>query len=93
MASNAPYIVYILKCSDESYYVGSTRSLERRLADHNAGRAAKWTSERKPIVLVYSEAQADELAARKREAQIKRWSRVKKEKLVQGIWRQQSSPR
>lgn len=48
------YIVYILKCSDESYYTGSTNNLVNRINEHNAGKYAGYTKARLPVKLVYS---------------------------------------
>ena len=74
--------VYILKCADESYYVGYTEALEARLATHNAGRAAAYTAGRRPVTLVYSESVPSKKSAIDRERQIKRWSRRKKQALI-----------
>jgi predicted GIY-YIG superfamily endonuclease len=76
--------VYILKCSDESFYVGHTESLPERVLMHNARRAAKWTACRLPVVLVYSELCESEEIAMIRERQIKRWSHAKKKALISG---------
>lgn len=46
---------YILECSDGSYYVGSTKKLEKRIAQHNAGEGAEYTKHRLPVKLVYFE--------------------------------------
>lgn len=77
--------VYILRCADESYYVGPAQhGLERRVAEHNAGAHDGWTARRRPVQLVFSQAFeviSDALAA---ERQIKRWSRAKKEALIRG---------
>jgi putative endonuclease len=78
------HYVYILRCSDGSYYVGSTCNLEERLRAHNEGRAATHTSEHRPVCLVYSEALPTEEEAIRRERQIKGWSRSKKEALISG---------
>ena len=80
------YTFYILQCSDKSYYCGSTNNLKRRISDHNKGIAAHWTSKRLPVELVYKEQYVTLLEARRRELQVKGWTRVKKEKLIQGIW-------
>ncbi len=78
-------IVYILRCSDGRYYVGTTRaSLEERVAQHNAGTFGGFTKRRRPVELVYSQAfqtAADAIAA---ERQLKGWSRAKKEALIRG---------
>ena len=51
-----PIFVYILRCSDSSYYVGSTREeLETRLAQHTAGTFGGYTKSRRPVVLAFSE--------------------------------------
>ena len=81
------FFVYILECSDGSYYVGSTNDLEERLRRHNAGEAAEWTSKRRPIKIVYQERYGSLLFARQREEQIKGWSRKKKENLINGVWK------
>jgi len=78
------YYVYILRCSDGSLYVGHTADPDQRLATHSAGRAALFTRMRRPVKLAYSEQFTDELDAIRREAQIKKWSRAKKEALVSG---------
>lgn len=46
--------MYMLECSDGTYYVGSTRDLEYRLSEHQEGKGAKYTSRRLPVKLVYS---------------------------------------
>jgi putative endonuclease len=79
-----PWYVYILRCADQSYYVGTTQDLAQRLKAHNEGRAAMYTSRRRPVELIYSEEHNNIEAARERELQIKRWSRAKKEALIRG---------
>jgi len=86
------FFVYILRCGDGSYYVGSTRDIEDRLRRHHSGEAARWTAERPPITLVYQETQESELLARRREIQIKGWTRAKKEKLISGVLKQATPP-
>jgi predicted GIY-YIG superfamily endonuclease len=78
------YYVYILLCSDGSYYVGSTQNLSERVKAHVEGRGCRYTAQRRPVRLVYSESQESESAAVRRELQIKRWSRAKKEALIGG---------
>ncbi len=78
-----PYM-YILKCSDGSYYTGSTWNLEKRLAEHQAGLGANHTRKRLPVELVYCE-ECDRVEdAFRREKQIQGWSRKKKEALMRG---------
>jgi predicted GIY-YIG superfamily endonuclease len=77
--------VYILRCSDGSYYMGSTReSLEERVAEHNSGFYGGYTMGRRPVLLVWSQdfdRFTDAIAA---ERQLKGWSRAKKEALIAG---------
>ena len=76
--------VYILECSDGTYYTGSTRDLERRIQQHHAGEGAKYTKKRLPVILIYSE-EFDRIdAAFYREKQIQSWSRKKKQALIEG---------
>jgi predicted GIY-YIG superfamily endonuclease len=76
--------VYILKCADGSYYVGSTTDLAERERFHNEGLGAAYTAKRRPVRVVYSEAHESWPAARKREARLKRWTRAKKDALIAG---------
>ena len=78
------YYVYILRCSNDSYYVGSAQDLDARVKAHNAGRGAAYTFKHRPVYVVYSESLESELQAVRRERQIKRWSREKKEALITG---------
>ena len=78
------YHIYILRCADGSLYIGQTSRLATRLNDHNSGRGAAFTFKRRPVELVYSEAHPTRLAAIRRERQIKRWTREKKEALIRG---------
>lgn len=80
------FYVYILECSDRSYYIGSTNDVQERVKRHNAGEAADWTKNRRPVRVVYQEEHPTLLLARQREEQIKGWSRQKKENLIKGIW-------
>lgn len=77
--------VYILKCSDDSYYVGVTNNPERRLIEHNEGiNEAAYTSSRRPCEMVFKERFNDFNLAIDWEKRIKRWSRKKKEALING---------
>ena len=78
------YRVYILLCSDGSFYVGQTANLRARLEAHSSGRGAAYTYKRLPVELVYSEAHPTRLAAIRRERQLKRWTHRKKEALIRG---------
>jgi predicted GIY-YIG superfamily endonuclease len=76
--------VYLLRCADGTYYVGLTSDLPARLRAHNAGRGPRFTHCRRPVVLAHSERFPSVRQARRRETQLKRWSRAKKEALVAG---------
>ena len=78
------YFFYILKCSDGSFYVGSTTNLENRVRTHNQGEGATHTAKRRPVQLVYQEEFKSLDDAVKRERQVKKWSRAKKEALICG---------
>ena len=76
--------VYILKCSDGSYYTGSTTDLERRIQQHQVGEGANYTKRRRPVKLIYFEEYDRIDVAFYREKQIQGWSRRKKEALIEG---------
>jgi hydrogenase expression/formation protein HypE len=76
--------VYILRCSDGSYYVGHTDKLEQRLAQHNQGAIPGYTRTRRPVTLAYSDRFLTRLEAMDAERQLKGWSRAKKEALISG---------
>ena len=77
------YYVYILKCSDNSYYTGVTNDVERRVAEHNEGEDTKaYTYRRRPVKLVWLEDFNDIQQAIEKEKQIKGWNRKKKEALI-----------
>jgi putative endonuclease len=74
--------VYILKCSDGSYYVGSTTNLEVRVEAHKSGEGGDYTARRRPLECVYSEEFETRHDAFVVERQVKGWSRAKKEALI-----------
>ena len=76
--------MYILLCSDGSYYTGSTIDLERRLAQHQNGEGANHTKKRLPVSLLYYEEYQRIDEAFYREKQVQGWSRKKKEALIEG---------
>ncbi|MCU1421572.1 MAG: Excinuclease subunit domain protein [Microbacteriaceae bacterium] len=78
--------VYMLKCSDESYYTGSTLDLARRLVEHDLGEGANFTRSRRPVTLVFAEEFDRIEEAFAREKQLQGWSRAKKEALIAGRW-------
>ncbi|NDK08338.1 GIY-YIG nuclease family protein [Candidatus Gracilibacteria bacterium] len=75
--------VYILKCSDNTYYCGSTNDIEKRLHEHNNLKSgAHYTKIRRPVEIVYKEQFETLSEARKRECEIKKLSRIQKETLI-----------
>ena len=76
------YYTYILRCKDNSLYTGYTDNVEKRLAIHNEGKGAKYTRGRLPVGLVYCEELPDKSTAIKREIEIKKLPKSKKEKLI-----------
>jgi putative endonuclease len=77
------YFLYILKCSDGSYYTGITTDLERRFKEHKSGVGGHYTRAKKVRRIVYTEKHPDRSSASKREAEIKSWPRQKKKDLIQ----------
>lgn len=81
------YYVYILRCADNSYYTGVTNDLEKRVWEHQEGFDTKsYTHKRRPVVLVYTGIFGDINEAISWEKRVKRWSRRKKEALIQRNW-------
>jgi predicted GIY-YIG superfamily endonuclease len=79
--------LYILRCADGSYYTGTTRaSLDRRVAEHQAGTFDGYTSRRRPVELVYHQEFRRITDAISGERQVKGWRREKKEALIRGDW-------
>jgi putative endonuclease len=77
--------LYIVRCSDQSLYVGTTRTeLEIRIAQHNAGALGGYTSTRRPVTLVYSELFGRITDAIAAERKLKKWTRAKKEAFIRG---------
>jgi len=79
------YFVYLLECNDKSIYCGITTNVERRFGEHLKGTASNYTRAHKAIKIVYTEKHKDRSSALKREAEIKKWSRLKKIKLISTI--------
>ena len=73
---------YLLRCADETLYVGHTEDLASRERTHNGGHGAKYTAARRPVHMVYAEEHASVVSAIARENQLKRWSHKKKEALI-----------
>lgn len=81
MASSTAF-AYMVACADGTLYTGWTTDLEARLAAHNAGTGARYTRGRGPVALVYWEEYGDQGQARRRECEIKKLDRRRKEALV-----------
>ncbi|HEY0889285.1 MAG TPA: GIY-YIG nuclease family protein [Nocardioides sp.] len=75
---------YILRCADGSYYVGSTRNLEKRLWEHSNGMGAEYTKRRRPVELVWQAEHEHVGEAFFWEKRIQGWSRAKREALIRG---------
>lgn len=84
-STEKPWHVYLVRCSDGSIYTGITDNVEARLKKHNSGRGARYTAQRRPVILLHSETLESQGSAMKREAQIKRWSKRQKEDLASGV--------
>lgn len=76
--------LYILQCSDGSYYTGSTSNLRLRVAEHQSGEGSSYTRGRRPVELVFVREFASNHEAFLRERRVKGWSRAKKEALIRG---------
>ena len=83
---NWRWYVYIVRCYDGSYYTGLTWQPDSRWMQHLSRLGAKYTATHKPEKVVYLEEYEDLEVARRREKQIKGWTRAKKEKLIRGEW-------
>lgn len=77
-----PFFVYLLECSDKSFYCGYTTDLEKRVAAHNEGRGARYTRTRRPVKLVFFQKLKTRSTALKRELEIKKFSRKQKQALI-----------
>ncbi len=83
--------VYVLRCSDGSYYTGHTDSLERRIGQHSTGAIAGcYTFNRRPLMVVFSQEFSTREEALASERQIKGWGRKKKEAMIRGDWEEVS---
>ena len=78
--------VYIVECADNSYYTGHTENLNKRIAEHQAGKIPGYTSGRRPVTLVFSQEFSTREEAIACERQIKGWRRSKKQALIRGDW-------
>jgi predicted GIY-YIG superfamily endonuclease len=78
------HFVYIVRCGDGTLYTGYALDPAARARVHNSGRGARYTASRRPVRLVHAESFRSKSAALKRECELKRWTRAKKEALVAG---------
>jgi putative endonuclease len=85
MASSSGDVGIILRCSDDTLYIGHTTDIVARLQTHNDGLGSRHTAVRRPVSLAYSEQHPSTYSAIARERQLKRWSRSKKDALISGI--------
>tara|TARA_B100001173_G_scaffold170715_1_gene147557 strand:- start:273 stop:581 length:309 start_codon:yes stop_codon:yes gene_type:complete len=76
------WYVYILKCSDDTYYTGITKNIKRRIHEHEINKGAKYTKGRGPFSLVYQYKCKDRKEASQKEYAIKKLSLIKKEALI-----------
>lgn len=76
------HYIYIVECSDGTLYTGYTNNLEKRIITHNEGKGAKYTRGRTPVILRYYEQFDLKNNAMKREAEVKKLSRIKKFELL-----------
>ena len=81
-----PFWIYVLRCSDGSYYTGHTDNLARRIGMHQTGDIPGYTVNRRPVELAYSQECATREEALSAELQIKGWTRAKKEAMFRGDW-------
>ena len=76
------HFVYIIECSDGTYYTGYTTDVKRRIIEHNSGDGAKYTRGKTPVELLYQEKFSSRSEAMQREYEIKQLNRNQKEKLI-----------
>lgn len=81
-SSGQGHYVYVIECSDGSLYTGYTTDVDRRIAEHNDGTAAKYTRGRRPVELVHVESFDTQSEALQREHTIKQLRRPAKERLI-----------
>ena len=86
LAYDKPWFVYIAECHDKTLYVGVAKDAYKRIKDHNETNKCRYTRFRKPLKLVYKELCQNYNKARKKESEIKKFSRKKKLNLINNIW-------
>lgn len=80
------FFVYILKCSDNSYYTGHTDDIEKRISEHRLGKIKSYTQDRLPIEVVFIQEFGTRAEALEAERKLKSWSRFKKEIVINQGW-------
>jgi putative endonuclease len=83
MPSSRAY-VYIVRCRDDTLYIGTARNVTQRLAQHDAGKGAKYTRSRGPVTLLWQEGPMTVSRALRREHQLKQLTRARKEAVISG---------
>ena len=86
MTSDWMFHCYLLRCADDSYYVGHKDDMEKRRSQHQSGAFPGYTYKRRPVELMWNEPFQTRDDAKAAEKQIKGWSRAKKEALARGDW-------
>jgi len=81
----ANWCFYIARCKDSSLYIGVSRNPDRRVDRHNAGKGSAWIKQHGKAKIICQEKYNSYSEARKRELQVKKWSREKKENLIKGL--------
>jgi predicted GIY-YIG superfamily endonuclease len=87
---HSSYWLYVLQCSDNSYYIGHTDDLETRLHQHQSGILKGYTHERRPVKLIFQQMFSSREDAFIAERKIKGWSRKKKEAMMRSDWKEVS---
>lgn len=80
------HYTYLVECKDHTFYIGYTNDLEKRIKTHNAGKGAKYTRGRIPVILRYYEEYETKTEAMRREYELKKLTRGEKEKLIKGFY-------
>jgi putative endonuclease len=78
----SPWYTYMLRCGDGSLYIGISNNLDERIKKHNAGKGAAYTRSHLPVELVWKKKASSATVARKREAEMKKWTRAEKLKIL-----------
>ena len=79
------FYFYIVRCADGTLYCGCTTHVEKRINRHNSGKGSLWVKQHGNATIVHVEPYGTLTDARRRELQVKKWSRIKKEGLIKGL--------